>query len=180
MKQFAAGVLVASAITVLSACGSDLSTSPTRATRTTVGFGVVPTGASAVTTYEESHTRIVATAGSWVGVATYGHPAPFIQFFAAGGTRVVGDVRITAGGPFRFVSVDLYSSTTPIPYRFVGLRNRVPLFTSEGTVPNTFGNFRTVTNPDAAIIDTLVIRLTNNAAPCCRNPMGLDNVVLMR
>jgi hypothetical protein len=30
----------------------------------------------------------------------------------------------------------------------------------------------------SAVIDTLMIRLTNAAAPCCNNPMGLDNVVL--
>jgi hypothetical protein len=25
-----------------------------------------------------------------------------------------------------------------------------------------------------------VIRLTNPAAPCCSNPMGIDNIVLVR
>jgi hypothetical protein len=31
-----------------------------------------------------------------------------------------------------------------------------------------------------APIDSLLISLTNNAAPCCRNPMGLDNIVMAR
>jgi hypothetical protein len=38
-----------------------------------------------------------------------------------------------------------------------------------------------VVGPDpAARIDALSIILTNSAAACCRNPMGLDTIVLMR
>jgi len=35
-----------------------------------------------------------------------------------------------------------------------------------------------VSQHPTAIIDTLTITLTNPAAPCCENPMGLDNIVL--
>jgi hypothetical protein len=31
-----------------------------------------------------------------------------------------------------------------------------------------------------ASIDTLLIKLTNATAPCCSNPMGVDNIVLAR
>jgi len=49
------------------------------------------------------------------------------------------------------------------------------------TLPNTFGNFATVVNPQAAdVIDTLVRRLSNPAAICCANPMGVDNIVVTR
>src|SRR5439155_1992973 len=74
---------------------------------------------------------------------------------------------------FNFKSVDLYSSTTPIPYTITGLRNSTTTFTMAATLPNTFGNFATVVNPQAAdVIDTLVIRLSNPAAICCANPMA--------
>jgi hypothetical protein len=49
------------------------------------------------------------------------------------------------------------------------------------TLPNTFGNFLTVLNPQAAdLIDTLVISLSNPAAPCCANPMGVDNIAVSK
>jgi len=38
-----------------------------------------------------------------------------------------------------------------------------------------------VSNANAATsIDTLTIALTNAAAPCCRNPMGLDTIVVAK
>jgi hypothetical protein len=49
------------------------------------------------------------------------------------------------------------------------------------TLPNTFGTFVTVVNPAAAaLIDTLVISLSNPSAPCCSNPMGVDNIVVSK
>src|SRR5206468_2375122 len=105
---------------------------------------------------------------------------PFIEFWAPGGSTVTGEIQVGAAGfPFYFKSVDLYSSTTPIPYIIKGFRNSSPVFTVTDTLPTTFGNFRTVANPNSSdIIDTLSIVLTNSAAPCCRNPMGLDNILL--
>ena len=119
--------------------------------------------------------------GDWSVRTDYGNPAPFIQFWASGGTTVFGEIRVTAAGssPFYFKSVDLYSSTTAIPYTIKGLRNSSTVFTVTDALPHTVGDFRTVANPDSGvIIDTLSIVLTNAAASCCRNPMGLDNIVL--
>jgi hypothetical protein len=83
-----------------------------------------------------------------------------------------------SGTAFRFNSVDLYSSTTPIPYTITGFRNDTAVFTMTGTVPNTFGAFKTVVNPyGATIVDAVIIGLTNPGT-CCGNPMGLDNVSL--
>jgi hypothetical protein len=93
-----------------------------------------------------------------------------------------GEIRITAGGSrFQFKSVDVYSSTTPIPYTFTGMLGSATVFALSGRQGNTFGNFATVASgrPDASI-DTLLIRLSNAAAPCCGNPMGVDNIVLTR
>ena len=45
----------------------------------------------------------------------------------------------------------------------------------------TFGKFATISSPNAAVpIDTLRIRLTNPSAPCCANPVGLDNIRVVR
>jgi len=95
---------------------------------------------------------------------------------------LVAAVEVTAGGAaFTFSSVDLYSSVTPVPYTMTGLMNSVPVFTVSDTVPNTFGNFATVTGPNpSAKIDRLVIELVNPATPCCSNPVGIDNIAVSR
>jgi hypothetical protein len=130
--------------------------------------------------YTESGFTVSPTSGGWLPLATYGNPAPFIEFTAAAGSAVTGAIQVTAGGStFGFESVDLYSSTTAIPYAFVGMRNCTIVFNETNTLPNTFGTFGTVVSQHpTAIIDTLTITLTNPAAPCCENPMGLDNIVL--
>ncbi len=89
---------------------------------------------------------------------------------------------IAAGGTrFQFTSVDVYSSTTPIPYAFTGFAGSTKVFAVSGQQGNTFGKFVTVSSGQTrASIDTLLIRLTNPAAPCCSNPMGLDNIVIKR
>lgn len=154
--------------------------SPPPAGATIIGFNGLTANEAPISSYAESGFT-VSTSGEWVASTTYGNPAPFVQFFAAAGSTVTGEVRVTAGGSvFNFHTVDLYSSTTTIPYTMTGLRNSSAVFTLAGTVPNTFGSFRTVTNPNAAAaIDTLSIVLTNTpGAP--RNPMGLDTIVLTR
>ena len=90
----------------------------------------------------------------------------------------IGEVIVTAGGAkFTFRSVDLYSSTTPIPYVITGIANSATVFVLQNTQGNTFGNFASIMNSQpAALIDALVIRLSNSSAPCCQNPMGLDNI----
>jgi hypothetical protein len=55
--------------------------------------------------------------------------------------------------------------------------------TSQGIDPGYMWRsvFATVMNPEStAVIDTLLITLTNAAAACCNNPMGLDNIVISR
>jgi hypothetical protein len=146
---------------------------------TTIGFTGL--GAGAFTSAFDSGFTITAEGAAWTVLTTYGNPAPFIQFLNQGGQPPLnGTVTVTAGGaPFRFESVDVYSSVTPIPYTFVGYLGSTEVFNATGTVPNTFGRFATVSNPSAAtLIDTLVITLTNPQLACCSNPMGLDNIVL--
>jgi hypothetical protein len=125
---------------------------------------------------------INGSGASWQSSTTYGNPAPFIQFIVPGGTTVSGDVTLqSSDGAFTFASVDVYSSTTKIPYEITGTAHGSVAFSLQGVQGNTFGNFATIMNPHAATpIDHLLIRLTNPAAPCCTNPVGLDNIHVVR
>ena len=109
---------------------------------------------------------------------TYGRPAPFIQFFSPSGPTTSAEIRVTANGSaFKFSSIDLYSSITPIPFEISGFRNGTLVFRLTGTQGNTFGNFATIpTQTPDALVDTLFVRLSNPLVPCCPNPMGLDNI----
>ncbi len=134
-----------------------------------------------VNAYVESGFTVTAISGGWIVRTDYGKPGPFIEFVAAPGATVTGELRVTSSSPFMFTSVDLYSSTTTIPYQVSGIRGGSAVFTLTGTMPNTFGDFATLAGPvPAAAIDTLSVAFTNPAAPCCPNPTGLDNIVLAR
>ena len=140
-------------------------------------FGALTVNLAAVKTVTECGFVITASQADWISFANFGNPAPSMVFSASNATT--GEIRVTAGGrSFHFRSADLYSSTTPIPHVIVGSRNSVTQFTVEGTVPNTFGRFATVTNSQAgALIDTLSIRITNPvSSTCCSNPVGVDNI----
>jgi hypothetical protein len=145
-----------------------------------IGFDDAGGAAASVTTYTKCAFTVTATTPNWVVWTGYGAPAPFIGFMSGAGVTTTGEVRVTAGaGTFTFESADIYSSTTPIPYVITGLANAGTVFTLQGTQPNTFGNFATVRSPNpGAPIDTLLIRLSNPAAACCPNPVGLDNIVV--
>jgi hypothetical protein len=113
----------------------------------------------------------------------YGHPAPFVEFYvpcvgtpcAAPATPGTGTLQVTAGGAtFSFKSVDFYASLVPIPFQITGLLHSTTVFTITNTMPNTFGDFVTVVNPQAgAVIDTLVISLTDAVSA-----MGVDNIAI--
>lgn len=143
----------------------------------TCTFGGLLVDEETLSSYTESGITVLAAAGGWQARTGFGNPAPSILFFASAGGAATGQVKVTAGGSvFSFVSIDLYSSVTSIPYVFTGLIGSTKVFSVSGTVPNTFGNFATVANPNAGdLIDTLVIELTDGVA---QNPMGLDNIRL--
>jgi len=148
----------------------------------TIAFEGLSVNGSLITTYLESGFTVSPTSGSWQALTTYGNPAPSAIFIrSAAEPTITSEIQVTGdGSAFTFSSVDLYSSITPIPYTITGLRNSASVFEVSDTVPNTFGNFATVLNPHAtAVIDTLLITLSNPATPCCSNPVGLDNIVLM-
>ena len=143
------------------------------------------TPSCAVNSHTESGFTVTAISGNWSVRTDYGHPAPFIEFYvpcvgtpcATPATPGIGTIQVTAAGAtFSFKSVDLYASLVPIPYQITGLRHSTTAFTIANTLPNTFGDFATVVNPQAAdVIDTLVISLTDAVSA-----MGVDNIVLTR
>jgi hypothetical protein len=203
MRHFpAAFVLSVSAVCVAcSACSTPVSPSSTATSSLTgdptIGFNglsglpcsgppKVPASSSCVVhSYTESGVTVRATSGEWSVRTDYGHPTPFIEFYVpcvqqAGGctmppTPGIGTIQVTGGGAtFSFKSVDLYASLVPIPYEITGRRNSTTVFTLANTLPNTFGSFATVVNPQSsAVIDMLVISLTDGVSA-----MGLDNIVL--
>jgi hypothetical protein len=161
-----------------------LTVSATPSGPVTIGFSGLASAAnqSPIAGYTESGFTLTTTAQNWMALTTYGNPAPFIQFVRDAAQSIqVGEVTVAAGGSsFTFQSVDVYSSTTPIPYELIGLRNGALVFTLSGTVPNTFGGFATIHNSQpSAVIDTLLIRLTN-PGNVGTNPVGFDNLVVTR
>jgi len=88
-------------------------------------------------------------------------------------------VRAADSSDFTFSAVDLYSGVSPIPYRFLGCDENVPVFDVFGTMPNTPGQFITAINPNrAALIDMLYIELVNPYVAFGGNSVGFDNVVV--
>jgi hypothetical protein len=154
----------------------------TPTTSYTVGFSALRENKAAFTTHVESGFTVSAVAGDWMAITTYGNPQPFVEFYAPAGTTGTGEIRITAGGaPFWLNSVDFYSSTTKIPYVIEGFFNSEQVFSVVDVIGNTFGAFARQSNPNAStVVDEVRIRLSNPSAPCCTNPMGLDNIVLSR
>jgi hypothetical protein len=158
---------------------------PGSGTSTVTFTGLAGTNITPFTTHAELGFVVEPVSGPWTVLATYGRPAPAIQLVnPTSAADLTGAVRVTAGGAaFRLATLDLYSSVTVIPYTLTGTLAGNPVFTTSGTVPNTFGNFATVTNPfPFALIDALVITVTNPSNPACptcgSNPMGIDNIVL--
>jgi hypothetical protein len=143
----------------------------------TITFGALTGSGAPAPPYDESGFTVTPDSADWLDWG-YGAPGPAIVFYGSDGTTLTREVQLTAAGStFNFIAVDLYSSITTIPYEIIGLRNSVAVFSMNGTVPNTYGHFRTVAHPTGLdTIDTLVVRLSNPTY----NPMGLDNIVLRR
>jgi hypothetical protein len=174
-------ILSVSLLTGAACDSSAVSPSSTPPRNVTLTFSGLTAGGAPVTIYSESGFSVSADPGGWVVWTGYGNPAPFIQFGAPAGNVVTGQISVTADqhAAFSFKSVDLYSSTTQIPYIITGVKDDTIVFTVADRLPNTFGNFRTVVNPHGSdVIDAIIISLSNPAALCCSNPMGVDNVVL--
>jgi len=168
-----------------SAASNEIVLNVTASSTFSLGFDALAgvTNGSPVVSHSESGFTVAATAENWLASTTFGNPAPFIQFVRqANEAALTGELTVTSGGAlFTFTAVDVYSSITPIPLEIVGLRDGAPVFSASGTVPNPNGRFTTIANPfSSGIIDTLRIRTTNPATACCSNPVGVDNIVVVR
>ena len=195
MREMSA-VLCALLLTAATGCGgsqpstaspspivtSNASQPPAAAGACVIGFDDLRIDRGSFASYSACGLSVAATAATWQVSTSYGHPAPFVQFLSAAGSTTVGEVVVTAtAGAFAFTSLDIYSSTTKIPYEITGSANRVALFTIAKVQGNTYGDFATIVNPQPSTpIDTLTIRLTNAAAPCCSNPLGVDEIRVIR
>ncbi len=134
MKRLFAGFILTACVVTCVACGG-MATSPSSNVASPgnaiVGFDSLSVDAASVITYTESGFKVSAMSGDWSVRTTYGNPSPLIQFWAPGGSTVVGEIQVgAAGSAFYFKSVDLYSSTTPIPYTIKGLRKSSTVFTT--------------------------------------------------
>src|SRR5688572_23191974 len=88
----------------------------------TLTFENLTSNGAAVSEYQERGFILKFAGAGWVEGHTYGYPPPYVFFKADGGSSATGTVEVSGGGQtFAFHSVDLYSSTTKIPYRIVGL-----------------------------------------------------------
>jgi hypothetical protein len=148
----------------------------------TIGFSTLRENRAPLTTHVESGFSISVVSADWIALTTYGNPQPFIEFYGPAGVTTTGELRITAGGaPFWLNSIDFYSSTTKIPYVIEGSLNSKQMFAVSDVIGNTFGAFARRSNPKADVpVQEIRIRLSNPSAPCCSNPMGVDNIVVSR
>src|SRR4029450_5699978 len=121
------------------------------------------------TDHAESGFDVSVVSAQWMALTTYGNPQPFVEFSGLAGVTTTGARRITAGGaPFLFNSIDLYSSTTKIPYVIEGFLNSDQIYASVDVIGNTFGAFARRSNPNADMaVQEIRIRLSNPSAPCC-------------
>lgn len=148
----------------------------------TVGFSSLRENRAPFNTHVESGFRISVVSADWIALTTYGNPQPFIEFYGPAGVTMTGELRVTAdGAPFWLNSIDFYSSTTKIPYVIEGSLNSKQMFAVSDVIGNTFGAFARRSNPKADVpVQELRVRLSNPSAPCCGNPMGVDNIVVSR
>ena len=148
----------------------------------TIGFSSLRENRAPFTSDTESGFTVTVVSAEWISLTTYGNPQPFVEFNGPAGTTTTGELRITAGGaPFWLNSADFYSSTTKIPYVIEGFLNSEPAFSVIDVIGNTFGAFARRTNPKSDVaVQEIRIRLSNPSAPCCANPMGVDNIVVSR
>lgn len=149
-----------------------------------IGFDSLgPNGAPLFVHFEDGFVVVPAGGEAWQITTTYGAPAPHIGYTRSPtqpDLSAVVLVRDLAFADFVFSSVDLYSSITPIPHRFMGFRDNLSVFDFYALTPNTFGQFRTVSSPSSALIDLLFIEVMNPFVACCSNPVGLDNIVVTK
>ena len=94
MRHSAAIILLTTGLVGSIGCGGTTSPSVMDSATgiATIGFSGLAGNGAPVSTYTESAFTVAAMSGDWSVRADYGNPAPFIQFWAAGGSTVTGEV----------------------------------------------------------------------------------------
>jgi len=123
---------------------------------------------------------VAASTSNWAVSASGGRPAPSVQFTSARGSTTIGELVVTSDAPFRFQSVDVSSSTTPVVFVITGIASGRTAFTLQNTVSSP-GDFVGIANAASApAVDALVIRLTTPPLSCCDTTIAVDNIALAR
>src|SRR5436190_8957709 len=150
----------------------------TPSTTYTIGFSSLRDNRAPFASQLESGFTVSVVSANWISLTSYGNPQPFVEFYAPAGTTTTGELRITANGDaFWLNTIDLYSSTTKIPYVIEGYLNNTLAFSVVDVIGNTSGAFARRPNPKVDMpVQEIRLRLSNPSAPCCENPMGVDNV----
>jgi hypothetical protein len=131
-------------------------------------------------TYAACGFTVAASTSNWAVSATTGRPAPSVQFTSARGSTTVGELVVTSDAPFKFQSVDVFSSTTPVQFVITGIANGTTAFTLQNTVSSP-ANFVGIANAASApAVDALVIRLSTPPLSCCDTTIAVDNIALGR
>jgi len=131
-------------------------------------------------TYAACGFTVAASTSNWSVSAATGRPAPSVQFTSTRGSTTVGELVVTSDAPFRFQSVDVSSSTTPVQYVITGIAHGTTAFTLQNTVSSP-ADFVGIANPASApAVDALVIRLSTPPLSCCDTTIAVDNIALAR
>jgi hypothetical protein len=134
------------------------------------------------TSYQEAGFSVTAAGGFPEQGTVFGNPAPSVIIGAPVFAPVPGTVtvRLTAGGPFTFTSMDLASNNgVNSSFSAVGILDGSPVFTFAGLVPSISGfSFVTETNPVQEVIDTLNITVIPGIGVTSDNLDNIDATVV--
>jgi Carboxypeptidase regulatory-like domain/Bacterial Ig-like domain (group 2) len=123
---------------------------------------------------------VAASTSNWAVSTTTGRAAPSVQFTSARRSTTTGELVVTSDAPFRFQSLDVYSSTTPVVFVITGIANGKTAFTLQNTLSSPAEFIGVANAASAPAVDALVIRLTTPPLSCCDTIVAVDNIALAR
>jgi hypothetical protein len=131
-------------------------------------------------TYTACGFTVAASTSNWGISTSIGRAAPSAQFTSARGSTTAGELVVTSDAPFRFQSVDVYSSTTPVVFVITGIANGRTAFTLQNTLSSPAEFVGIANAASAPAVDALVIRLATPPLSCCDTTVAVDNIALAR
>jgi hypothetical protein len=131
-------------------------------------------------TYAACGFAVTAATANWGVSTSIGRPAPSLQFTSARGATTIGELVVTSDAPFRFRSVDVSSSTTPVGLVITGIASGRTAFTLQNTISSSADFIGVANAASAPAIDAVVIRLATPPSSCCDTTIAVDNIALAR